>query len=122
MDTQRLVKEVGELAQQIRLNAINLAVAAAKVKLSDPSFRGANERIVLLVTRATEVASRVDRLGRQLSGHAHEQDQLPTNTESLEELDLCLRNVGEISDSVTAEIQALHNRSRTKAQGGATPR
>ena len=115
MNTQRLVSEVGELAQRIRLNAINLAVAAAKVKLSNPSFRAANERIVLLVTRATEVASRVDRLGRQLSGNAHEQDLINLKPDSLEQLDECLRDVGAISESVEAEIQALHDRAKSRA-------
>ena len=109
------MNEVGELAQRIRLNAINLAVAAAKVKLSNPTFRAANERIVMLVTRATEVAARVDRLGRQLSGNAHENDLLNSSPDSLEQLDECLHDVEAISDSVKAEIQALHDRAGSRA-------
>lgn len=115
MNTQRLVTEVGELAQRIRLNAINLAVAAAKVKLSNPTFRAANERIVILVTRATEVAARVDRLSRQLSGNAQENDLLNSSPDSLEQLDACLRDVEAISDSVKDEIQALHDRAGSRA-------
>ena len=53
-----VAEEVGELAQRARLSAINLAVAAAKVKLADPGFRAANERIIQLVTRATEAAKK----------------------------------------------------------------
>lgn len=115
MNTQRLVTEVGELAQRIRLNAINLAVASAKVKLSNPTFRTANERIVMLVTRATEVAARVDRLGKKLSGHAHENDLLDASPDSLKQLDECLHDVESISDSVKAEIQALHDRAGSRA-------
>jgi hypothetical protein len=115
MDTQHLIAEVSDLAQRIRLNAINLAVAAAKVKLSRPSFGAANERIVLLVTRATEVASRVDRLSRQLSGDAQELDQTSSSPDSLEQLEACLRDVGEISDAVIAEIKILHDRTRARA-------
>ena len=115
MDTLSLVDDVGVLAQRIRLNAINLAVAAAKVKISDPSFKAANERIVQLVTRSTEVASRVDRLSRQISGQAREQDQQISEPDTLEHIQQCLRDVEEISDAVIAEIELLHVRARARA-------
>ena len=58
---------------------------------------------------------RVDRLGRQLSGNAHEQDLINLKPDSLEQLDECLRDVGAISESVEAEIQALHDRAKSRA-------
>ena len=89
MNLEELAREVGELAQRARLDAINLAVAAAKVKLSDPSFKKANERVILLVTRATEVAGRVDRLTRQMTGQAQEEDVIGSATDTLARLESC---------------------------------
>lgn len=107
MNLDELAHEVGELAQRARLDAINLAVAAAKVKLSDPAFKKANERVILLVTRATEVAGRVDRLTRQMTGQAREEDIVDSATDTLLTLESCLREVEELSTAIVDEIRHL---------------
>lgn len=107
MNLEDLAREVSELAQRARLDAINLAVAAAKVKLSDPLFKKANERVILLVTRATEVAGRVDRLTRQMTGQAHEEDVIDSATDTLAKLESCLCEVEELSTAIVDEIRQL---------------
>jgi len=107
MDLQELADHVGELAQRTRLNAINLAVAAAKVKLSNPAFKSANERIIQLVTRATEVAGRVDRLTRQMSGEPQDEDVVETGSVSLDKLEACMHDVQDLSGDIVAEVRRL---------------
>lgn len=107
MNLEELAREVGELAQRARLDAINLAVAAAKVKLSDPSFKKANERVIQLVTRATEVAGRVDRLTRQMTGQSQEEDVIDSATDTLSRLESCLGEVEELSTAIVLEIRQL---------------
>lgn len=107
MNLEELAHEVGELAQRARLDAINLAVAAAKVKLSDPAFKKANERVIVLVTRATEVAGKVDRLTRQMTGTAQEEDVVDSATETLSRLESCLTEVEQLSTAIVDEIRNL---------------
>jgi hypothetical protein len=107
MNLPELAEHVGELAQRTRLNAINLAVAAAKVKLSDPGFKSANERIIQLVTRATEVAGRVDRLTRQMSGEPQDEDVVESGSASLEKLETCMHDVQDLSGEIVAEVRRL---------------
>jgi hypothetical protein len=107
VNLEELAHEVGELAQRARLDAINLAVAAAKVKLSDPGFKKANERVIQLVTRATEVAGRVDRLTRQMAGQAQEDDVVDSGADTLVRLEACLREVEELSTSIVDEVRQL---------------
>ena len=107
MDLDDLAHEVGELAQRTRLNAINLAVAAAKVKLSDASFRQANERIIQLVTRATEVAGRVDRLTRQMGGDVPDEPALDPGADTLSELEICMHEVEQLSATIVEEVSRL---------------
>ena len=111
MDLDHLAHEVGELAQRTRLNAINLAVAAAKVKLSDASFRQANERIIQLVTMATEVAGRVDRLTRQMDGTPPEDAPVDLGAATLTELESCMCEVERLSTSIVEEVSRLSGRS-----------
>jgi hypothetical protein len=122
MELQQLVDEVGELAQRTRLGAINLAVAAAKVKLSNPAFRAANDRIVQLVTRATEVASRVDRLSRQLAGHPQEEGFVDPGPESLGHLETCVSDVEELSGLIVAEVRRLSELTGPTTERSSTPR
>ena len=102
-----IAEEVAELAKETRMNAINLAVAAAKVKLANPGFRTTNERIIKLVTRATEAASGVDRLTRQLSGEPQAEDRVEPDRASLDRLEDCVREVEEVSERIISEIRAL---------------
>lgn len=102
-----LAEEIGELAQRARLNAINLAVASAKVKLADPGFRDANDRIVQLVTRATEAAAAVERLTRQLSGKYRKDEGAEIATASLERLEELVVEVEDVSTAIVAEVQKL---------------
>lgn len=102
-----LAEDIGELAQRARLNAINLAVASAKVKLADPGFRDANDRIVQLVTRATEAAAAVERLTRQLSGKYRKDEGAEIATASLERLEELVVEVEDVSASIVAEVQKL---------------
>ena len=122
MELQQLVSDVGELAQRTRLGAINLAVAAAKVKLSDPAFRAANDRIVQLVTRATEVASRVDRLSRQLAGQPQAEGFVEPGPESLAQLETCVRDVEDLSGSIAAEVRRLSELAESTSARSSTPR
>lgn len=107
MNLDELAHEVGELAQRTRLNAINLAVAAAKVKLSEPAFKKANERIIQLVTRATEVAGRVDRLTRQMAGQPQCEDIVESGADTLTGLETCMREVDELSTAIVDEVRRL---------------
>jgi len=106
-DITNVVDELAELAKQARMNAINLAVAAAKVKLTNPSFRNTNERIIRLVTRATEAATGVDRLTRQLSGDPPGGERVEPDRASLDRLEACVREVEEISQRIVEEIGQL---------------
>ena len=120
MNLRELSEHVGELAQRTRLNAINLAVAAAKVKLADPAFKAANERIIQLVTRSTEVAGRVDRLTRQMSGIPQDQDVIESGTDSLEQLESCMRDVEDISGAIVCEVRRLSGTvSQARQESGA---
>lgn len=110
MSLLTLAEDVGELAQRARLNAINLAVASAKVKLADPAFRDANDRIVQLVTRATEAAAAVERLTRQLSGNHRKDEGAEIATASLERLEELVVEVEEISGAIVQEVQNLSSR------------
>jgi len=102
-----LAEDLGELAQRARLGAINLAVAAAKVKLADPAFRDANDRIVQLVTRATETAAAVERLTRQLSGEGRQDGDAQIGTSSLERLEELVVEVETVSNAIVDEVQRL---------------
>jgi len=112
MSLLTLAEDVGDLAQRARLNAINLAVASAKVKLADPGFRDANDRIVQLVTRATEAAAAVERLTRQLSGKHRKDEGAEVATASLERLEELVVEVEEISAAIVAEVQKLSLRNQ----------
>ena len=107
MNLEELAEEVAELAQRARLDAINLAVAAAKVKLSDPAFKKANERVIQLVTRATEVAGRVDQLNRQMAGQGQEDDVVNSGSDTLARLESCLREVEGLSEAIVDEVRTL---------------
>jgi uncharacterized protein Yka (UPF0111/DUF47 family) len=102
-----LAEDLGELAQRARLGAINLAVAAAKVKLADPAFRDANDRIVQLVTRATETAAAVERLTRQLSGDGRKDEDVQIGAASLERLEELVVEVESVSNAIVEEVQRL---------------
>lgn len=118
MNLDELAHEVGELAQRTRLNAINLAVAAAKVKLSEPAFKKANERIILLVTRATEVAGRVDRLTRQMAGEPQAEDIVESGADTLSRLESCMREVEELSTAIVDEVRQLAPARGTRLRSG----
>lgn len=111
-----IAEEVAELAKETRMNAINLAVAAAKVKLANPSFRNTNERIIKLVTRATEAASGVDRLTRQLSGEPQGDNKVEPDRGSLDRLEDCVREVEEVSEQIISEIRALSAACQTEGE------
>lgn len=120
MNLDDLAREVGELAQRTRLNAINLAVAAAKVKLSDPAFKKTNERVIQLVTRATEVAGKVDRLSRQMNGEPQEEDIVESGLDTLSRLESCMREVEELSTAIVDEVRQLSaNRAGARQRSGA---
>lgn len=116
MNLEELAREVNELAQRTRLNAINLAVAAAKVKLSDPAFKKANERVIQLVTRATEVAGKVDRLTRQMGGEPQEEDIVESGAGTLSRLESCMREVEELSAAIVDEVRGLTATKATERQ------
>jgi hypothetical protein len=107
VNLEEMAREVGELAQRARLDAINLAVAVAKVKLSDPAFKKANERVIQLVTRATEVAGKVDRLTRQMAGDPQDEDIVESGADTLTRLESCLREVEELSTAIVDEVRRL---------------
>jgi methyl-accepting chemotaxis protein len=106
-DILHLSDEIADLARQTRLNAINLAVLAAKVKLSDPGFRDTNERIMQLVTRATEAASGVDRITQQMSGQTEPRERQGIDEAALERLEACVLEVEHISGQIVREIRQL---------------
>lgn len=112
-----LAEDVGELAQRARLNAIQLAVAAAKVKLADPAFRGANERIIQLVTRATETAAAVERLTRKLSGQPASHEHGDSIVVSLERLEELAGDVHDISGQIVEEMRKLALLGRPRGLG-----
>ena len=116
-----VAEEVGELAQRARLSAINLAVAAAKVKLADPGFRAANERIIQLVTRATEAAAAVERLTRQLSGHPHKESRVEADADSLRRIEEIAQEVDGVSAAIVTEVQRLSALGAPRREDSSAP-